>query len=39
MASKGKITLLSNEDATSDWKLWPGGKGLFSAEATWGAGR
>jgi len=37
-ASKGKVVLLSNEAVTSEWKQWPGGVGLFSAEATWGGG-
>ena len=38
MASKGKVTLLSNASATGSWLQWPGGSGLFSVEATWGGG-
>lgn len=32
------ISLLSNEAATSAEKQWPGGRGWFSAAATWGGG-
>ena len=31
-------TLVSNASATGDAKSWQGGKGLFTAEATWGGG-
>lgn len=37
-ASKGKLTLLSNAAATSASFPWPGGVGIFMAEATWGGG-
>lgn len=32
------VLLLSNGSATSAAKPWPGGRGLFSAEATFGGG-
>jgi hypothetical protein len=32
------ITLVSNASANGDWVNWPGGKGYFAAEATWGGG-
>lgn len=31
-------TLASNASATGDPILWPGGKGSFFAQATWGGG-
>lgn len=33
-----KHTLLSNVAATGEWFNWPGGRGEFSAVATWGGG-
>ena len=35
---KTAYTLLSNASATGDWFQWPGGKGDFRAEATFGGG-
>lgn len=32
------ITLLSNASATGSAFAWPGGRGYFTAEATWGGG-
>lgn len=32
------VELLSNASATSSAKQWPGGKGVFSAKATFGGG-
>lgn len=33
------VSLASNISATpSAWSQWPGGKGTFAAEATWGGG-
>lgn len=37
-ASKGSITLLTNASATGAEKNWPGGTGIFMAEATFGGG-
>lgn len=37
-SSKGKITLLNNVAATGSSFVWPGGTGVFMAEATWGGG-
>lgn len=37
-ASKGKLTLLSNAAATGSAMVWPGGTGVFMAEAVWGGG-
>lgn len=38
--SKGdyRATLLENASATGSAKMWPGGRGVFMAEATWGGG-
>jgi hypothetical protein len=39
MASNGgRLDLLSNASATGAGFTWPGGKGLFMVEATWGGG-
>ena len=38
MAKNRTLTLLSNASATGSAVAWPGGRGLFSAEATWGGG-
>jgi hypothetical protein len=38
VARGANITLLSNASATGDAKAWYGGKGYFTAEATWGGG-
>ena len=39
MANGIKITLLSNASAGNGTAaIWPGGKGIFMAEATWGGG-
>ena len=35
---KTAYTLLSNASATGNWVSWPGGKGEFRAEATFGGG-
>lgn len=35
---KTSYTLLSNASATGDWFPWPGGKGDFRVEATFGGG-
>lgn len=32
------IVLASNASATGDWFQWPGGRGEFRVEATWGGG-
>jgi len=32
------IVLASNASATGDWVAWPGGRGEFRVEATWGGG-
>lgn len=32
------ITLLSNASATGNWVAWPGGRGEFRVQATWGGG-
>jgi hypothetical protein len=32
------ITLLSNASATGNWVAWPGGRGEFRVEATFGGG-
>lgn len=32
------IVLASNASATGDWFMWPGGRGEFRAQATWGGG-
>jgi len=32
------ITLLSNASATGNWFAWPGGRGEFRVQATWGGG-
>lgn len=32
------LTLLSNASATGTWLQWPGGKGAFAVEATFGGG-
>lgn len=32
------LTLASNASATGDWHNWPGGKGFFAVEATFGPG-
>lgn len=37
-ASKGKVELLSNASASSDWKIWPGGRGRFDVVAAFGGG-
>lgn len=37
-SSKGKFVLLSNAAATGSSFAWPGGTGVFMAEATWGGG-
>lgn len=34
----GGPKLLVNASATGAWMQWPGGRGLFSAEATFGGG-
>lgn len=31
-------TLLSNASADGSYVSWPGGRGIFTAEATWGGG-
>lgn len=36
--SKGRVDLLEDASATGGWFAWPGGKGTFMAEATWGGG-
>jgi len=33
-----RATLLSNASATGSAVAWPGGRGVFMAEATWGGG-
>jgi len=38
MGNSVNIDLLSNVSATGSWFNWPGGRGVFSAEATWGGG-
>jgi len=39
MPSKGKLTLLSNSGAGDGASfIWPGGRGMMSASATWGGG-
>ena len=38
MATGGRLDLLSNASATGSAAQWPGGKGVFAAEATWGGG-
>lgn len=38
MGTSAAQTLLSNASATGDWVDWPGGRGVFMAEATWGGG-
>lgn len=30
--------LLSNASETGSWVSWPGGRGVFTVEATWGGG-
>jgi hypothetical protein len=32
------ITLVSNASATGAWFPWPGGRGEFRVQATWGGG-
>lgn len=32
------ITLASNASATGSWYFWPGGRGEFRVQATWGGG-
>lgn len=32
------IVLASNASATGAWFMWPGGRGEFRVEATWGGG-
>ena len=32
------ITLASNASATGSWVPWPGGRGEFRVQATWGGG-
>jgi hypothetical protein len=34
----GSITLAANASATGGWVMWPGGRGEFRAQATWGGG-
>lgn len=36
--NSASVSLLSNAAATSATKPWPGGRGWFSAKATWGGG-
>ncbi len=41
MASDIRLTLMANDVAAADntlATLWPGGRGIFMAEATWGGG-
>jgi hypothetical protein len=38
MATGHRVDLLSNASATGSAGTWPGGKGAFLAEATWGGG-
>lgn len=38
MAKGGRVTLVENASATGSAKQWPGGKGVFMAEATFGGG-
>ena len=38
MAKNRTIILGANISADGDAKAWPGGRGLFSCEATWGGG-
>lgn len=33
-SSKGKAELLEDASETGEWKLWPGGRGSFSAAGT-----
>lgn len=37
-SSKGKVNLASNASATGSAKIWQGGRGTFSAVATFGGG-
>ena len=38
MQLNGKVALLENGSETGAEKEWKGGKGIFTAEATWGGG-
>jgi len=38
MGNSVNLALLSNASATSSGAFWPGGRGVFSAKATWGGG-
>lgn len=38
MAQGGRVTLCENAAATGSALLWPGGQGVFLAEATYGGG-
>ncbi len=38
MSTSAQLTLLSNASATGSAVRWPGGRGEFSAVATWGGG-
>lgn len=38
MGTSANLALLSNASATGSALQWPGGRGVFSASATWGGG-
>lgn len=38
MAKGGSVVLVENASATGSSKQWPGGRGVFMAEATFGGG-
>lgn len=38
MAKGGRVTLVANASATGSALKWPGGRGVFMAEATFGGG-